>query len=408
MKYSLIENRLFGSFHTRFWLEFFGNSVHFALANFLFEIVLKGAGYLHSPDPYALLIGSILQSYWLVRWQDTLHPRRFLGNLIGPITYTIIEMSIEGSAGFFDSTNHLAYWLFSISIGLLQQLRLCTSERFSAFFIVIESIVRTFILLTMYALFETHNAYLHEQHSNLVISFLSDDSHQFITLYIISLGFVIGLSNWTAERHLNMLKTTSNQLHKYSQWLLGQHLLEQSFINPSALSLKQVKRFILFMDIRGFTRWSEIQHPQNVADLLNKYYKISEQVLSCHPIIKFKLSADEIMAVFPSAESAVQAAIQLSKEIDALLVKESLGAGVGLHGGLLVEGLFGSTGIMFYDVIGDTVNTTKRIEGAAQAGEILMSDYFYEIVQNIITTHSKKEITMKGKKDLLLVYSIKN
>ncbi|OUD15390.1 adenylate/guanylate cyclase domain-containing protein [Thioflexithrix psekupsensis] len=405
MKYSLIESRLFGSFRTRFWLEFFGNSVHFALANFLFEMVLRGSTYLRSPDPYVLLIGSLLQSYVLVRWQNTSRPRRFLGNLIGPLVYTVIEVSLEGMS-FFDSTNHLAYWLFSIIIGLLQEIRLCLPRRFSPFFIVTESIFRTSILLAMYVLFETHSTYFHAQHLSLAGTFFSDESHRFIAFSLVSLGFVIGLANWTAERYLNLLKTTSNQLHKYSEWLLGKHLLEQSFINPSALSLVQSTRFILFMDIRGFTSWSEKQHPKNVADLLNKYYEFSELVLSQYGAIKFKLSADEVMAVFPSAELAVQAAIVLSKEIEPLLKRESIGAGIGVDGGLLVEGLFGSTGVRFYDVIGDTVNTAKRIEGAAQAGEILISDRIYNTVQDTVQIHSKKEIIVKGKKDPLLVYSI--
>ena len=39
-----------------------------------------------------------------------------------------------------------------------------------------------------------------------------------------------------------------------------------------------------------------------------------------------------------------------------------------MHSGPVVEGLLGSAGVKGYDVIGDTVNTAKRIEGAAGGG----------------------------------------
>jgi adenylate cyclase len=45
-----------------------------------------------------------------------------------------------------------------------------------------------------------------------------------------------------------------------------------------------------------------------------------------------------------------------------------------LESGSVVEGLLGSTNIRFYDAIGDTVNTAKRIENAAQAGQVLISE----------------------------------
>lgn len=402
MKSSLVETRLRGPFRSQFWLEFFGNSAHFPLINLLYEFLLEGVAYFRVPDFYALLFGSAVQSYWLARWQTTARPRRFWGNLIGPALYSVVETAAEGLE-FFRSGNHLAYWIFSIGIGFLQELRWRLPARFTSVVIVIENVVRTAILFVMYALFEVH---ANPEQTTSLMRFFNDTSHQFIGLAVGFIGLIVGLSSWTAERYLALLKETSQQLYKYAQWLLGRELLEQSFINPSALNLTQRERVILFMDIRGFTHWSETHPPAYVAELLNKYYQVSETVLSQHRVFKFKLSADEVMAVFPTAESAVRAALELQTQISALLANEQLGAGIGIHSGLVVEGMLGSTGVGFYDVIGDTVNTAKRIESAALSGEVLISGAVREKAGGIAETGASRELVVKGKSAPLIVYPL--
>ncbi|MEJ5223560.1 MAG: adenylate/guanylate cyclase domain-containing protein [Anaerolineales bacterium] len=313
-----------------------------------------------------------------------------------------METSVEGF-GFFTSANHLAYWIFSIGIGVLQELRRHLPASFTSVVIIIENVVRTAILLVMYVLFETH---ANPQQTTSLTTFFDDTSHQFIALAVGFLGLIIGLSSWTAERYLSLLKETSQHLYKYSQWLLGRDLLEQSFINPSVLHLTQRERVVLFMDIRGFTRWSETQSPEKVAALLNEYYRASETVLSYHRAIKFKLSADEVMAVFSTIESAIGAALELHTQVNQFLASEHLGVGMGLHKGLVVEGMLGSTGVGFYDVIGDTVNTAKRIEGVAQSGEVLISESVYEKVGATIKTANGRELNVKGKSTPLVVYPL--
>ncbi|MEB3290801.1 MAG: adenylate/guanylate cyclase domain-containing protein [Leptolyngbya sp.] len=402
MESLLIKNRLSGTFRTRFWLEFLGNSAHFPLANSLFEILLEGAAYLHNPKSYVILISAAIQSYWLTRWQDTSQPRRFLGNLIGPALYTFIEV-LTGGLDFFNSPNHLAYWLFSIVIGILQSLRLKSSHRLVDLIIALENMIRASILLVLYILFESSSK---PDQATSISLFFVDPSHRFIALSILFLGFMVGLSNLTAERYLSLLRETSQQLVKYSEWLLGHDLLEKSFTNPAALSLSQRERVVLFMDIRGFTRWSERQNLANVARMLNGYYQLSESILSQHQAIKFKLSADEVMAVFSTVDIAVQAALELKQQVNQWLAHEQISVGIGLHSGLLIEGLLGSAGARFYDVIGDTVNTAKRIESAAQASEVLVSADVCHHVGQIASISSQREITVKGKKDPLVVYTL--
>ncbi|OIQ65514.1 hypothetical protein GALL_529270 [mine drainage metagenome] len=49
-----------------------------------------------------------------------------------------------------------------------------------------------------------------------------------------------------------------------------------------------------------------------------------------------------------------------------------LSAGAGLWIGPVVEGFFGAQSVQIHDVIGDTVNTAKRLCDQAQGGQLLV------------------------------------
>jgi len=398
-----VEARLAGTPRTRFLQEFFGNSAYFPIANILLEMLIEGPlNYLRAPDLYTILCASLFQAYWLSRWQITPRPHRFWGNLIGPAVYTVIEALLEGP-GFFRRPQHWAYWGFALLIGLLQAARPRLSGLFSALALILEDIVRTAILFVTYAIFEVLT---NPQQAHSLAAFFSDQSHQFIALLIPLVGLSVGLADLTAQRYLGLLLQTSTQLKTYSEWLLGRDLLNRIVANPNALTLARRERTVLFMDIRGFTRWSESRTPEDVVAMLDRYYLAAENVLNRHAVIKFKFSADEIMAVFITAAQAAAGARELRGEVKSLLLEQKLGAGIGLHTGPLVEGLLGSAGVKFYDVIGDTVNTAKRIESAAQASEILISEITRQTLGIDLPVDATRQIAAKGKDEPVTVYPL--
>ncbi len=395
-----LEARLTGTSRTRFFLEFFGNSAQFPIANSLLELLLEGpAGFLRAPDLYTILFASVMQAWWLSRRQFAHRPRRFLGNLIGPTIYTLVEVSLEGMR-FFDSPNHVAYWLFALAIGTLQ----ATGPRLpgwaAAAARVAEDVVRAGILLAMYALFEATNE--PEKYHSLA-TFMADGSHRFVTLATLLLGLSMGLSSLTARGYLDKLRETSARLKTYSEWLLGQQLLSRLMDDPASLSLRRHERAVLFMDIRGFTAWSEKDAPEAVVQMLNRYYRTAETVLLTQGTIKFKFAADEVLAVFAHAAEAARAALALRSATQLLLAESGLAAGIGLHAGPLVEGLLGSMGMKFYDVIGDTVNTAKRIESAATGGEVLVSEAVLRQIAAAFACGAARTVSVKGKEAPLKV-----
>lgn len=398
---SSLDLRLSGSRLSRFWQELLRNSGQFPIGILFIEVLREGFGYFGKPDLYVLIPSALVQAHWLTSREDRPAWQRLGGNLIAPFFYTLGEMSIEGFV-FFQSPHHVAYWGFAFLIAVLQALQTSKIALLNNLILVLENIVRAQILFAAYIIFEM---YSNPSQTVSLAMFFSDPSHLLIGLVTLTLGLSAGLADVSARNFLAVLRNTARQLKIYSEWLLGRDLLGRALNNPESMRLTRQERTILFMDIRGFTRWSEPRPPEEVAALLNRYYCMIEEIFDRHQVIKYKFTADEVMAVFILADDALLAARELRQEVENDLQKNDLGAGIGIHTGTLVEGLLGGKNIRFYDVIGDTVNTTQRIESVAGAGEIWVSvETFSKLYAPQIK--AQKEISVKGKELPIQVYSI--
>ena len=396
-----IEQRLTGSTLNRFWTELFRNSGQFPIAIILLEFLKDGLSYLTHPDFYVLVPSSMVQAYFLAR-RPVLPPwQKLLGNLIAPVLYALVEMIFEGME-FFTAPQHDAYLIVALLIAILQFVQPSVSGFFADLLLVIENIIRAQILFVLYVIFETLS---NPAQTTSLSEFFSDASHRFIGLATFLLGLSAGFANTSAQRHLNLLRQTAAQLKIYSEWLLGRNLLGRAINDPNSMRLSRQKRTVLFMDIRGFTAWSEKRAPEEVASLLNRYYLTIENILNNYQVIKYKFTADEVMAVFLDADEGVNAARDLRDDVMRMLLKRELGAGIGIHTGLLVEGLLGGQKVRFYDVIGDTVNTASRIEKISSAGEIWISEDTRLSLANKVTGE-QKEVAVKGKDQPIKVYLI--
>lgn len=354
--------------------EFFSNSVHFPLANILLETLLTGQAVFSDTGTYVLLFGSLIQAWFLGMWEYQGMNRRFIGNLIGPTIYTLIALGIEG-LGFFSSLNHLAYWGFSLLIGLFATLQIRCSGKVSDVFLVLENVARALILLGMYWIFEIA---IEPEYAS-VVAFFSDGGHDFFAIGVVVFGILIGLEKVNSRQRMTQVADLNDRLGEYSEWLLGKELLSRALADPvSTLGLQRRNRHVLFMDIRGFTGWSADHSPELVVDMLNRYFSISEDVWQRFDAVKAKYTGDEVMAVFDKAGNATRAAQEFMENVSGLLSEIGLSVGIGIHSGPLIEGALGSERVKAYDVIGDTVNIAKRLCDRAESNEILITNSVLE------------------------------
>lgn len=348
--------------------EFLTNSVHFPAANLLFEALLEGPGIALKPDVYALLLSAVMQAHFIGKWAFKGLSRPFTSNLIGPALYALVEFSLEG-ADVLGSPNHLAYWMFSLSIGLVRGLRFHSPQRAQHVLILSENVLRAMILFVMYVLFEAAS----DGKPLDFAAFMSDGSHKFILLAILFGGVMTGLGNIAAADYLSALRKTADRLREFSSWLLGSAMLTRALEDPASLELKRRERAMLFMDIRGFTAWSETRDPEEVVGMLNGYYSVAESAGSVHGAIKAKFTADEVLMFFPTSEQAMRAGLDMQRAVAAELGPRGLGAGAGIHTGQVVQGMLGSSDHKAFDIIGDAVNVASRLCSHAQAGQVLIS-----------------------------------
>ena len=159
--------------------------------------------------------------------------------------------------------------------------------------------------------------------------------------------------------------------------------------SPDAVRLAGDKRpiAVLFSDIRGFTSMAEAMNPDDMARHLTEYFTEMVECVFRHGGTLDKFIGDSVMAQWGApisaaddADRAMAAALEMMAELRKLNARwaaegrPTLEHGIGLNFGEAFAGNIGSERRLEYTVIGDTVNTASRLCGAAEGGEILLSD----------------------------------
>ncbi|TVZ28322.1 putative ATPase [Gillisia sp. Hel_I_86] len=122
---------------------------------------------------------------------------------------------------------------------------------------------------------------------------------------------------------------------------------------------------VLFSDLRDFTPLVEQLSPQEVIELLNKYFsEIGLSIAASGGFID-SYAGDEVMALFAiPPQQAVRAGIKMYGALKKFNKNSGLNLkmGIGMNTGPLVLGTMGGAGRMQCSVLGDTVNLASRIE----------------------------------------------
>lgn len=174
---------------------------------------------------------------------------------------------------------------------------------------------------------------------------------------------------------------------------------------------------VLFCDVRGFTRWAEKATLDHVSDFLNTYVEDVSSVVFKHRGTVNKLLGDGIVAVFGApfsygndAQRAVEAALEIRTAVDELLESHSalraLHVRIGVHSGVVLTGTVGSPRRMDYTVLGETVNTAARIQAAAPARSILVSEATHALLEPGLSTRKVRAGQIKGLGDTLELYEV--
>jgi class 3 adenylate cyclase len=190
-------------------------------------------------------------------------------------------------------------------------------------------------------------------------------------------------------------------------------------IDPNSLQIggKNVDITCLFADIRGFTAYSEKHTPEDLVAVLNRYLAAAAEAVLAQEGTVDKFLGDAVMAWYnaplPQPDHtlrAVRTALAIReaiKQIHQELPSEAhLDFGVGIHYGEAVMGWIGTEKRLEYTALGDSVNTTKRIQENSAKNQILLSRDAFGRVAKLVDAKPYAPLTVKGKTQPIEVYEV--
>jgi len=164
---------------------------------------------------------------------------------------------------------------------------------------------------------------------------------------------------------------------------------------------------VLFVDLVGFTTFSEGRDAEDVRAMLTQYFDAASDAVQRHGGTVEKFIGDAVMAVWGTpvaheddAERAVRSALEIVDRVAALGVslRLDLKARAAVVTGEAVA-VLDAVGQGF--VTGDLVNTASRLQSAADPGTVLVGERTFRSVSASIACLPVAALTLKGKVDQL-------
>jgi adenylate cyclase len=175
-------------------------------------------------------------------------------------------------------------------------------------------------------------------------------------------------------------------------------------VNFPAPNNTQQDKAVLFADVCGSTHLCETLGDARAFASVNGCLDILRRLTTTHSGVVVKTIGDEIMAVFPDAVSAAQAACEMQMVVNAKPAIDDIRISIriGFHFGPLLENP--SDG----DVFGDTVNIAARMSEIAHAQQIITTGATVAMFPPIMrsATRTLNSLSIKGKSDNIEVLEV--
>jgi predicted ATPase/class 3 adenylate cyclase len=202
--------------------------------------------------------------------------------------------------------------------------------------------------------------------------------------------------------------------------MMGADLLER--FRQAGLEAAGQRRTVtlLFADLSGFTGLSQRLDTEELFVLVQQFANRMAQCVYKYEGMVDKFIGDGLMAIFGApiaqennAEMAIRAALDMQQEISVFSQEvqeryqsEELSLHVGLHSGIVIVGSMGSSLMMNYTAIGDTVNLAARIEQNADPGEVWVSQTVYQNTRPLFDFEPLPPLQVKGYTDSITAYRL--
>jgi adenylate cyclase len=176
---------------------------------------------------------------------------------------------------------------------------------------------------------------------------------------------------------------------------------------------------VVFLDLRGFTAFTEKVSPEELMTVLREYHTAMGTLIMAHEGTLERFTGDGMMVFFNDpvqvsnpTERAIRMAVAMRDQVARLTEGwrrqgYDLEFGVGLAYGDATIGAIGFEGRWDYGAIGSVTNLAARLCAEAKPGQILVSRHALGAVEGLVDVEPVGEVTFKGFRKPVTVFNIR-
>jgi adenylate cyclase len=153
---------------------------------------------------------------------------------------------------------------------------------------------------------------------------------------------------------------------------VGTDVARRAVEEGAVLSGDVVEAAVLFIDLVGSTQLAESRPPQEVAEVLNDFFRIVVGAVDEHQGLINKFAGDAALAVFGAplrTNEPASAALATARALGTQLRQLPVDFGIGVSAGKVFAGNIGAENRYEYTVIGDAVNEAARLADLAKTSD---------------------------------------
>lgn len=164
----------------------------------------------------------------------------------------------------------------------------------------------------------------------------------------------------------------------------------------------------VFVDLRGFTAFTDAAEPEEVQAVLHEYHAAMGAVVMKHEGTLDRFAGDGILIFFNDpfpipqpAKRAASMALAMQAQFEPMRTRWSklghdLSLGIGIAQGFATLGAFGFEGRWDYSAIGGVVNLAARLCDEAHGGQILIDRRTRAALEDDVEVEPIGPLTLKG------------
>lgn len=202
------------------------------------------------------------------------------------------------------------------------------------------------------------------------------------------------------------LRRQADVIHRYTPHEVWKRAGESAAKGVYEVADSEYSGAFLFMDVQGFTAFSEKRTPSEVVAAINRIFDPATRIIYEKGGDVDKYIGDCIFAAFPDPGKAAEAGCAILRKFAELRAEGSpFSVRMGINAGRAVRANVGSDGRREYTFIGDAVNLAQRLESNCAPGKMLLSVEVYEAApEGSFSSSEKREITVKNRKQPVTAY----